>query len=75
METRIVIDKDDLDNFPHIEEKLRSLCREVTDQGDSFILHPRGGYIVPLVILLTDNNISYSMRFSETKGATIESKR
>jgi hypothetical protein len=74
MDTRIVIDKDDLDNSPKLEAKLKSLCKEITDQVDSLILHPKDGYVVPLVILLTDNKISYSMCFPEPTGVTIGDK-
>ena len=63
MPARIMIDKDELMRNPTLEKDARIFCKGIFNHIGSLVLEPKSGYMVPLVVMLSQSKISYSLNF------------
>jgi hypothetical protein len=65
MSAIIRIKTEDLLFHPEMLAEAKALCTRVTFEKDEVVFDPEAGYLVPLVVLLSQANVPYAASFSK----------
>jgi hypothetical protein len=61
--TVITVEKNDLLKNPGFEIEVQPFCIQRKEKDDLVIFVPRPGFLMPLVVLLSERKISYKVEF------------